>query len=230
LAAPFRERWPDALAPDLLGHGDAACPADPAAYAVEREVERLVARLPDGPVDVVGYSLGGRVALQLALAHPERVDRLVLVSASPGIAEPAERAARVASDEALARLLEQQGIAAFVERWERLPLWASQSEALRRSLRDERLRRDPIGLAGSLRGAGQGVAPPVHDRLGRIGRPTTLIVGALDEKYVGLGRLMADTIPRARLVVIPDAGHALHLEQPDLFASAVEEALGVRVA
>jgi 2-succinyl-6-hydroxy-2,4-cyclohexadiene-1-carboxylate synthase len=154
----------------------------------------------------------------------------VLVSASPGIADPAERAVRVASDEALAGLLEHDGVDAFVERWERLPLWASQTEALRARLRDERLRRSPVGMANSLRGAGQGVAPPVHDRLARITQPTTLIVGALDEKYVALAQLMADSISSSHLVVIPEAGHAVHLEQPERFASAVEEALAVRVA
>jgi 2-succinyl-6-hydroxy-2,4-cyclohexadiene-1-carboxylate synthase len=225
---PLRARF-EVVAPDLLGHGDAACPADPAEYAVEREVARVLAATPDGPIDVLGYSLGGRVALQLALMHPSRVDRLVLLSASPGIADPAERAARVAADERLATVLECDGIEAFVDRWERLPLWASQSAELRARLRVDRL-RDPVGLANSLRGIGQGTAPPVLDRLRELAMPVTLIVGALDTRYVALAEQMAARIAGSRLVVVPGAGHALHLERPDDFIHALEDALAVRVA
>jgi 2-succinyl-6-hydroxy-2,4-cyclohexadiene-1-carboxylate synthase len=222
------------IAVDLLGHGGSPSPPDPAAYAVEREVERIVGALDGlgvGRTDVLGYSMGGRVALQLALAHPGRIGRLVLESASPGIADPAERAARVRADAALAELLEREGIVAFVDRWERVPLFASQArlpEERRAALRADRLRRDPTGLANSLRGAGQGVAPPVRERLGELTMPTLLIVGQLDERYVALGRQMAERIPNAELVVVPEAGHAIHLEQPGAFETAVSGFLRAR--
>jgi len=232
--APFRARLGAArrlIAVDLLGHGASPSPADPAAYALEREVERLVGRLDRlgiGRADVLGYSMGGRVALLLALAHPERVGRLVLESASPGLGDPLERAARVRSDAVLADLLEREGIAPFVDRWERAPLFASQARLpaeRRAALRSDRLRRDPLGLANSLRGAGQGTAPPVLDRLGEVSAPTLLIVGALDERYVAFGRLMAERIPDAGLVVVPEAGHAVHLERPAAFERAVADFL-----
>jgi 2-succinyl-6-hydroxy-2,4-cyclohexadiene-1-carboxylate synthase len=232
--APFRATlgagW-RLIAVDLLGHGASPSPADPAIYAVEREVERLAVlldRLAAERAGVLGYSMGGRVALQLALTHPKQVGRLVLESASPGIVDPAERAARVRSDGALAELLEREGIEPFVERWERVPLFASQGRLpaeRRANVRADRLRRDPVGLANSLRGAGQGVAPPVLDRLGKLAMPTLLLVGALDERYVGFGRLMAERIHSAELVVVPDAGHAVHLEQPRAFEAAVADFL-----
>lgn len=232
--APFRETLGECrrlIAVDLLGHGASPSPADPALYAVEREVGRLAAlldRLGAERASALGYSMGGRVALQLALTHPGRVGRLVLESASPGIVDPAERAARVRSDGALAESLEREGIEPFVERWERVPLFASQGRLpaeRRANVRADRLRRDPVGLANSLRGAGQGVARPVLDRLGALAMPTLLLVGALDERYVGFGRLMAERIHSAELVVVPDAGHAVHLEQPRAFEAAVADFL-----
>ncbi|HEY3079449.1 MAG TPA: 2-succinyl-6-hydroxy-2,4-cyclohexadiene-1-carboxylate synthase [Chloroflexota bacterium] len=215
------------IAVDLLGHGASPSPPDPADYAVEREVERLVGlldRLSVERTSALGYSMGGRIALQLALAHPERIERLVLESTSPGIGDPVERASRARSDGLLADLLEHEGIEPFVDRWERVPLFASQARLpaeRRETLRADRLRRDPLGLANSLRGAGQGAAPPVLDRLGELTTPTLLIVGALDERYVALGRLMVERIADAELVVVPEAGHATHLERPAAFEAAV---------
>lgn len=244
------ESWRDlaeALSPafdlagiDLLGHGLSDCPPDPSRYRMERIVEDLVAllrKLTDRPVHLVGYSMGGRIALQLALAHAEIVRSLVLESASPGIADPGERAARVRSDEALARMLESEGVEPFVSHWEQIPLFASQSRIAaeaRERLRADRLRRDACGLAQSLRGCGAGVAPAVVDRLHELTMPTLLVVGELDEKYRQLGETMAERIPRAELVVVPEAGHTVHLEQPAAYAEAVrrflEEKDGERLA
>lgn len=215
------------VAPDLIGHGRSDAPADPARYAMDRCVADLVALLDALDIAraaVLGYSMGGRTALHLALAAPERVSALVLEGASPGIADPAERAARVASDAALADRIEREGLHAFVDAWERLPLFASQQrlpEETRARLRAQRLSHTPRGLANSLRGMGAGAMPPVHDRLSEIAVPVLLIAGELDGKYVEISRAMAGTLPQARITIIPDAGHAPHLEQPEAFTQAV---------
>ena len=166
-----------------------------------------------GPADLLGYSFGARVALALAIGDPPAVRRLVLESPSAGIADPAERAARRAADEALGVEIERDGIPAFVAYWESLPLFAAQSalpEAARRRLHAERLRNDARGLAGSLRGAGQGAMSPLHDRLAAIWVPTLVVGGALDPVRAR-AEFVASRIPGARLVLIDGAGHAPHL-------------------
>jgi 2-succinyl-6-hydroxy-2,4-cyclohexadiene-1-carboxylate synthase len=179
---------------------------------------------------VLGYSLGGRVALHYAVAAPERVAALILIGASPGIPDEAERRARREADEALARDIERDGVAAFVDRWERLPLFASQATLpaeVRASLRAQRLRNSPTGLANSLRGMGAGSQPSLWDRLPGLHVPTLLIAGELDAKYCDLARKMAAAMPAARLALIPRAGHAAHLEQPAALATAVHDFFSV---
>lgn len=212
---------------DLPGHGRSSAPADPSRYVLQRTADDLAHVLDALGVPrtaLLGYSMGGRTALQFALAHPDRLSALVLESTSPGITDPEERRQRITSDADLAARVERDGIRAFVDMWERLPLWDSQKSlpaAARARLRAERLAQRPEGLANSLRGAGAGVLPAVTDRLGEIAAPTLLVVGALDAKYVALGRMMSARIPGARLEVVPDAGHAVHLERPDAFAALV---------
>ncbi|MDO8611872.1 MAG: 2-succinyl-6-hydroxy-2,4-cyclohexadiene-1-carboxylate synthase [Dehalococcoidia bacterium] len=227
--APFMGAWHGftLIAPDLLGHGASDHPADSGHYSMERCVEDLLAlldRLSVGRVAVVGYSMGGRVALHLALAAPERLWALVLESVSPGIDDPGERAARRESDEALAGAIEREGVEAFVARWESQPLFASQARlppAVRDELRRQRLRNSAQGLANSLRGMGAAAQEPLWDRLREVQAPALLIAGALDAKYCALARRMAQGLPRARVEIVPDAGHAVHLEQPEAFAGAV---------
>jgi 2-succinyl-6-hydroxy-2,4-cyclohexadiene-1-carboxylate synthase len=221
------------IAPDLLGHGRSAAPADPARYALERQADdlaALLAALDAVPADVVGYSMGARLALVLALRHPSVVRGLILESPSAGVHDATERARRRAADEALAGQLERDGLASFVETWEAQPLFASQSalpDDLWARLRTERLAHDPRGLAASLRGAGQGVMVPLHDRLAVVDCPALVIAGALDP--VGLKRAgeVAAGLPAARLEVVPDAGHAPHLEQPEAFLRLAGEHLAV---
>jgi 2-succinyl-6-hydroxy-2,4-cyclohexadiene-1-carboxylate synthase len=219
------------IAVDLVGHGASDAPLDEPRYSMERCVTGLVSILDALSVEraaVLGYSLGGRVALHLALAAPERVAALVLESASPGIEDRHERAARIASDRALADRIERDGIEAFIDEWEKLPLWATQSdlpESVRRALRAQRLRNSARGLANSLRGMGAGAQEPVRARLGELSMPVLLVAGEQDQKYRDLAAEMRERIAGARADIIEGAGHAVHLERPEVFAPIVKEFL-----
>lgn len=210
---------------DLPGHGRSGVPHDAARASVERSADGLATilrRLDAAPAHVLGYSLGARVALRLAVAHPGVVRRLVLESPSAGLAGEAERSARRAADEGRATRLERGGIEAFVDEWEREPVFASQatlSPARAAALRAQRLRNDATGLAVSLRGAGQGSMEPLHERLAAVRTPTLVIAGALDPTGRARAEDVADRIPAARLALIAMAGHAPHLETPSDFRS-----------
>ena len=212
------------IAPDLPGHGGTAWSA--ARATVERtadDVASLLRALGHERADVVGYSMGARVALRLAIAHPACVARLVLEAPSAGSADPAERSARRDADEARALSLERDGIAPFVDAWERTPVLAGEGHAgdgARAALRAIRLGHDPAGLAASLRAAGQGAMEPLHDRLGEITASTVVIVGA-DDPARQRADAVAEGIPGARLASVPGAGHAPHLEAPAAFTRLV---------
>jgi 2-succinyl-6-hydroxy-2,4-cyclohexadiene-1-carboxylate synthase len=181
--------------------------------------------------DLLGYSMGGRVALHLALAAPERVSRLVLESASPGIADAVERAERVASDTALAEQIEQRGMDWFVDYWEHIPLFRSQRmlpPEVFAAQRERRLMNRPRGLAHSLRGMGAGQQESLWERLNELRMPTLLLTGEHDTKYVALAQEMQQRIPGAVQQVVRGAGHTTHLEQPASFLEAVEAFLGIR--
>lgn len=211
------------IAPDLLGHGLSEAPADPERYSMAYCVADLTAILDYYHLDrvhLLGYSMGGRVALSFAVHHPERVASLILESASPGIADPIERQTRVMADVALAERLEHDSLASFVDYWERLPLFASQRrlpDYTQASLRSQRMQNSARGLANSLRGLGTGVQLSLWDRLVEVAAPTLLITGELDTKFVKIGQTMAQELPNAQLVVVPGAGHTVHLEQPVAF-------------
>jgi 2-succinyl-6-hydroxy-2,4-cyclohexadiene-1-carboxylate synthase len=223
---PALRRVATTMQVDLLGHGESDAPTDPARHSVERQaadLAEIARRVAGSRVTVLGYSLGARVSLALAIGDPAAVRRLVLESPSAGIADPRERAGRRASDEVLAGEIERDGVPAFVERWENQPLFATQaslSEAARRRLHDERLRNSAAGLASSLRGAGQGAMTPLCDRLSSVATPTLVICGALDPVRPRT-ELVAAGISGARLEVAVGAGHAVHLEAPAVFRSLV---------
>ena len=215
------------VAPDLPGHGASYVPADPRCASVERSADDLATileRLDAAPAHVVGYSLGARIALRLAVTHPGSVRRLVLESPSAGLATERQRDARRAADEARATLLEREGIGAFVDAWEREPVFASQASlppAVAARLRAERLRNRVDGLAASLRGAGQGSMEPLHDRIASVTSRTLVIAGGLDPAGLERAEAVAAGIPDARLEVVAGSGHAPHLETPDAFRSLV---------
>lgn len=218
------------IAVDLPGHGRTELSPDPARYRMESVTADLIALLDALEIaraDVLGYSMGGRVALHLALAAPGRVGRVVLESASPGIADEVERAARRAADEALAHRLEKEGLEAFITYWNALPLFAGRQSlptSVREDLRRQQLAGSAAGLAASLRGMGAGVPEPLWERLGEI-EEALIVVGEQDEKYVEIGRRMAAVMTQATLAIIPGAGHTPHLERPDAFGDLVERYL-----
>jgi 2-succinyl-6-hydroxy-2,4-cyclohexadiene-1-carboxylate synthase len=214
------------LVPCLPGHGGTDAPPD--AMSVEATADALAALLAARdavPAHVVGYSLGARVALRLAVAHPEVVDRLVLESPSAGLPSEAERAARRASDEALATRLEADGIQPFVDDWEHNPVFAGAGplppERSAR-VRAMRLGNDPAGLAASLRHAGQGAMTPLFDALPTLAVPTLVIAGELDPIGRPRAERVAAAIPAARLAVVDGAGHTPHDERPEAFRRLVD--------
>lgn len=176
-----------------------------------------------GAARYVGYSMGGRLCLALALERPDLVSSLVLVSASPGIADERERVSRRAADEQLALDIERNGVDAFLERWLAQPLFASLPrdqagvESRRRANSVER-------LTHQLRALGQGAQPSLWPRLAELTMPVLLVTGAYDRKYRDIAERMAAAIgPNARTVTVPNAGHALHLEQPAALAALLLE-------
>jgi len=201
---------------DAPGHGRSA---DVTAGLVEGA--RLLGEV-GGPSAYVGYSMGGRLALQLAVTEPERVERLVLLGATAGIDDPGERVARRSADEALAAGLERDGLDAFLSRWLALPLFAG----LRREAAglEDRRANTVAGLASSLRVAGTGTMdPPLWDRLGRLAMPVLVLAGEHDARFAALGRRLAEAVgANAAFAVVPGAGHAAHLERPDAFLALVE--------
>lgn len=204
------ERYP-AAAPDLRGHGAATATRPVELAGVLADLDPLVA---PGAV-LAGYSMGGRIALQFAVAHPDRLARLVLVGASPGLADAGERAARAAADAALADRIEAVGVEAFAREWAGQPLLAGQPA----DAHADRLRNDAPGLAASLRGLGTGVLPPLWDALPRVALPVDLVVGEHDAKFRAIAERMAAALPNAAVHVIPGAGHAAQLERPDAVAA-----------
>lgn len=218
---------------DLPGHGRTIAPADPsrgALPAVAADIAALLARQGAAPAHVLGYSMGARLALGVALLHPQVVRSLIMESGSPGLATEAERAERRASDAALADRIERHGIVAFVDEWERLPLWESQRRlpaAVQQRLRAQRLRNDPAGLAASLRSMGTGAQPSFWDDLARLDVPALLITGAYDPKFTAIAEAMRARNPAFQHQVVAGAGHTPHLEQPEAWRAAVEEWLQV---
>jgi 2-succinyl-6-hydroxy-2,4-cyclohexadiene-1-carboxylate synthase len=215
------------VAPDAPGHGRSPSANDPVSYSFENTtaaLKNLLDNLDLPQVIVLGYSMGGRMALHFALHHPARVADLILESASPGIEDEHERKLRHESDEILATLIEQDGIEKFVEHWENIPLFASQKQLppeKQAQLHAQRLQNNPQGLANSLRGAGAGVMPPLWDRLGELKMPTLLIAGELDSKYVELSQRIHSLVAGSRLEIVAGAGHTVHLEKPEFFSRIV---------
>lgn len=232
---PVLTRRYTALCVDLIGHGRSDAPANPERYAFRACIDDLVGVLDRLDIErcaCLGYSMGGRIALGLTLTHPSRIAALTLESASPGLADSAERTARRSADTALAKRIEDDGVEAFVDAWMAQPLFASQARldpATRAFQREARLRHSAHGLANSLRGMGTGAQPSLWTALPKLAVPVLLVAGAKDEKFRRIATQMREQIPHAELGVIPEAGHTTHLEQPATFLDTVMNFLSLNL-
>jgi 2-succinyl-6-hydroxy-2,4-cyclohexadiene-1-carboxylate synthase len=207
----------DALAPDIRGHGDASAKRPVTLEAVIDDVDRVA---PDA-FTLVGYSMGGRIALHIAFGLHERVQRLVLIGASPGLKTATARAERRASDAKLAERAENETIERFAERWADTPMLADQPASVRKAADADRRRNDPAGLAAALRGLGTGTLPSLWSRLGSLEVPVTLVVGERDTKYREIAARMAEEMRGAEVVIVPGSGHAVHAEAPAAVADVI---------
>lgn len=216
------------ILPDLPGHGRSSLWKDTSVEASSDALADLIRATTPEKVSVVGYSLGGRIALDLTCRHPELVAALVLEGASPGIEDPAERTKRREEDDSLADEIERRGVEWFVDYWEAKPLFATQRAlppAAVDAIRKDRLSNSARGLAASLRGAGTGAMAPLWRRMEAIGVPVLLVVGEEDRKFVETATAMKKRIPGSSMVEVRGAGHSVHVEKPAEFAAVVERFL-----
>lgn len=212
---------------DLPGHGRSIDLSDPAAYTMEGTSDLLVQLLEEIDVDrahVVGYSMGGRLALYFARHHAARCRSVVLESASPGLRSASERAARVELDEARARRLETEKYAHFLEEWFRRPLFSTlgRHEGLLEHVIASRMGNSPDELARSLRSMGTGAQPSMWEALVHVRTPMLSVAGALDGKFVEIAEQMAVLMPNMRTAIISNAGHNVHAEYPSVFGDLLK--------
>jgi len=209
---------------DLPGHGKTKTKQLKSMEDCCADLKKLFDELGLQKFHLAGYSMGGRTALSFAMFYPESIVSLILESASPGLEEVEERKERVEKDEELARKLETEGIESFVHFWENLPLFATQKHltvSLQDSIRRGRLAQSASGLAASLRSMGTGQQPSWWHLLGNLKLPVLLLVGELDTKYVELNQKMQAKLSAGEHVVCQDTGHAVHIEDEQLFIDHV---------
>ena len=210
------------VAPELPGHGETGLTRGEPSPELARSI---LLESVDRPAVVWGYSQGARAAFDLVLNEPSAVAALVIESGIPGIEDPIARADRRSRDFALSTRIEAGKIEDFVNLWERVPALGDQSRELIEQQRPDRLRQDPVALAAALRGIGQSAYEPMWDRLGEIAVPTLLITGERDVTYSRHAERLSEEIAGAKLVVVPEAAHGVHLAQPAAAARAVGEFL-----
>ncbi len=226
---PELEQGRSVLAVDLPGHGgtdiDREDPSGGLA-AVAAALDRLLEAHAIQQADFIGYSMGGRALLHFAHLFPHRVTSMVILSASPGIEDANEREERARADDALADRIETHGLERFVTEWMEQPLFQTLALADPARVARERSRKlsgDAGRFAEALRQMSPGRQLSLWSSLGEMRIPSLIAAGSLDKKYVAMAHRMADLLPEARAVVIPEAGHALLLEKPAEIAAAVAD-------
>lgn len=209
---------------DLPGHGKTVSNTPRPMELLCSDLLKLVKHLKLTTFHLIGYSMGGRIALSFSMYYPENVLSLTLESASPGLRLRTERIERMKKDEKLAERIESDGIKAFVNAWEQISLFTTQKKLsidTQTAIRKERLSQSEKGLAQSLRSIGTGKQPSWWGNLADFTGPVLLIVGEADKKFVNINKQMQKRFPSADLAVAKEAGHAVHIEQPETFGQLV---------
>ncbi len=214
---------------DLPGHGQ-SLDVEESHYKMPecaKLIFKIIGKLNIDKFSLVGYSMGGRLGLFIALNYPEYINKAVLESASPGLRTEQERVERQKSDGLLALELERAPLADFVEKWYEQPLFKPLKKDKKRfqELLQNRLVNTPRGLAGSLRFMGLGAQPSLWENLKELKCPTLLIVGDLDAKFHEIAKQMSQQSKKIKVKSIDGAGHNVHFEQPDQYVKALKSFL-----
>lgn len=217
---------------DTRGHGGSQAPAGVphTLEACTADLVRLWDHLGLDRTHLVGYSMGGRLALYAASQHPQRVLSLLTIGAHAGL-EGTERERRRVADQELAGRIEQEGMEWFVDHWQALPMFRGlerRGPGYLAALRALRLRNRPQGLAASLRGMGPGACEPFWPDLGAIGCPATFVAGSTDTRYVAFARRLGESVSSGRAAVVEGAGHSVHMEMPEAFSALLSDHLSSR--
>jgi 2-succinyl-6-hydroxy-2,4-cyclohexadiene-1-carboxylate synthase len=212
---------------DILGHGLTDSSENSLRYHIGKiadDLKEIFFHLNIQQINILGYSMGGRLALTFAHMYPEMTNSLILESASPGLINEDDRSARKKQDEILAHKIIEDGIESFVEYWGNIPLFQTQKSlphTIQNNIREQRLKNNPIGLANSLLGMGTGSQPSWWNDLKHMQMPVLLITGGLDEKFCGIANDMKMLMSNVEQVTVPNVGHAIHVESPKKFDTIV---------
>lgn len=231
---PYRNLWVKhsrLIIPDIIGHGNTEAPDDLNRYQIEAvaaDMLDILDQIGVKQVDVLGYSMGGRLALTFALSYPERVRKLILESASPGLPTEEERLDRRKKDANLAKLINEQGIVTFVDYWENIPLFSTMntlSESIKETIRKQRLSNSQKGLANSLLGMGTGSQPSWWEDLDKLRCELLVLAGEKDEKFSRIAEKIKSNTKKSSLWVFHESGHTIHVEELEKFGTIVSDFL-----
>ncbi|MBU0903928.1 MAG: 2-succinyl-6-hydroxy-2,4-cyclohexadiene-1-carboxylate synthase [Firmicutes bacterium] len=216
---------------DLMGHGYTEVSSNPERYRMSEQLldlEEFFSAIQLSRFSLIGYSMGGRIALAYALGHPQQVKNLVLESASPGLKTTEEQQLRRQADNQLADRIEDEGLESFIDFWENISLFESQkslSNEKKHAIRSERLEQSTIGLANSLRGMGTGQQPSYWTKLDELEMPVYLVTGEYDTKFTEIADEMVKKLKDGSHLQVSSVGHAIHVENPVQFATIIMKQL-----
>jgi 2-succinyl-6-hydroxy-2,4-cyclohexadiene-1-carboxylate synthase len=232
---PVFEQMPDKynyLALDIIGHGKSDSPVDPAKYNVEAlisQIKYIKDHLTPNKIFLLGYSMGGRLALNYAISYPDDIKGLILESTSAGIKNDEERQKRYEDDSKLIEFIETHTLEEFIDMWNDQELFNTQrrfSNDKLKKMKKKKSSGSKLGYANTLKGFSTGIMPPVHDKLKKIPVKILLITGDLDSKFTGINARLAKRFFKAKHKIVRNSGHNTHLEESKRFVEIVLNYLG----